>query len=86
MKSRSIEDRAREVIREQLGTDPAHITPEKSFRNDLGADSLDCVELLVAFEEEFGLSIPPEEAEPLVTVGKAIDYLKGRCNAKGGEA
>ncbi|RKY90009.1 acyl carrier protein [candidate division KSB1 bacterium] len=72
----SYEERVKEIIVEQLGVDPGEVTNEASFIDDLGADSLDTVELVMAFEEEFGIEIPDEDAEKLVTVGAAIDYLK----------
>ena len=72
----SYEDRVREIIVEQLGVDASAVTPEASFIDDLGADSLDTVELIMAFEEEFEIEIPDEEAEKLTSVGKAIEYLK----------
>ncbi|OGB98891.1 acyl carrier protein [candidate division KSB1 bacterium RBG_16_48_16] len=72
----SVEDRVKEIIVEQLGVDANEVTPEASFIDDLGADSLDTVELIMAFEEEFGLEIPDEEAEKLTTVGDALNYLK----------
>ncbi len=68
--------RVKEIIVEQLGVDPAEVTAQASFVNDLGADSLDTVELVMAFEEEFGLEIPDEEAEKIQTVGQAVDYIK----------
>jgi acyl carrier protein len=74
--SSSLEERVKEIIVEQLGVDASEVTPDASFINDLGADSLDTVELVMALEEEFDLEIPDEEAEKLDTVGKAIDYIK----------
>ena len=71
----SIEERVRNIIVEQLGVDPAQVTPEASFVEDLGADSLDTVELVMAFEEEFDLEIPDEDAEKMQTVGDAVKYL-----------
>ena len=72
----SIEEKVKEIIVEQLGVDPAQVTPEASFVNDLGADSLDTVELVMALEEEFNLEIPDEEAEKISTVGQAIEYIR----------
>jgi acyl carrier protein len=71
-----VEARVKEIIVEQLGVDPAEVTPQASFVNDLGADSLDTVELVMAFEEEFGLEIPDEEAEKIQSVSQAVDYIK----------
>jgi len=68
--------RVREIIAEQLGIDEDEIKLESSFIDDLGADSLDLVELIMALEEEFDLEIPDEEAEKIVTVGDAVEYLK----------
>lgn len=70
------ETRVKEIIVEQLGVDPSEVTPQASFINDLGADSLDTVELVMALEEEFGIEIPDEEAEKIQSVGQAIDYIK----------
>jgi len=75
-------DRVREIIVEQLGVDAGAVTPEASFIDDLGADSLDTVELIMAFEEEFGIEIPDEDAEKLTTVGKATEYLKKKLAEK----
>jgi acyl carrier protein len=78
-----LEGRVKEIIVEQLGVDPAEVVAEASFVNDLGADSLDTVELVMAFEEEFSIEIPDEEAEKIQTVGNAIDYIKTHvANAK----
>jgi acyl carrier protein len=71
-----VEARVKEIIVEQLGVDPAEVVPGASFVNDLGADSLDTVELVMALEEEFGLEIPDEDAEKIQSVGQAIDYIK----------
>ena len=70
-----IETRVKEIIVEQLGVDPAEVVPGASFINDLGADSLDTVKLVMAFEEEFGIEIPDEEAEKIQSVGQAIEYI-----------
>jgi acyl carrier protein len=71
----AIEDRVKEIIVQQLGVDANEVVPEASFIDDLGADSLDTVELVMAFEEEFGVEIPDEEAEKLASVGDALKYL-----------
>ena len=73
-----MEERVKEIIVEQLGVNAEQVTQEASFIDDLGADSLDTVELIMAFEEEFGAEIPDEEAEKLTTVGKVTDYLKSK--------
>ncbi len=72
----SVEEDVKQIISEHLGVDIGQVTPEASFVNDLGADSLDTVELVMALEEKFDLEIPDEEAEKLDTVGKAIGYIK----------
>jgi acyl carrier protein len=72
----SIEARVKEIIVNELGVEAEKVTTEASFVEDLGADSLDTVELVMAFEEEFGLDIPDEDAEQMRTVGEAVDYLK----------
>jgi acyl carrier protein len=69
-------NKVKEIIVNQLGVDVSEVTPEASFIDDLGADSLDTVELVMAFEEEFNVEIPDEDAEKLTTVGAAIDYLE----------
>ena len=71
----SIEEKVKEIICEQLDVDEKDVVPEASFVDDLGADSLDQVELIMAMEEEFDLSIPDEEAEKIVTVQDAINYI-----------
>jgi len=76
MKMADVESRVKEIIVEQLGADPAEVVPGASFVNDLGADSLDTVELVMAFEEEFGIEIPDEEAEKIQSVGMAMEYIK----------
>ena len=72
----SVAERVIEIVAEQLGVDKEKITPETSFVNDLGADSLDTVELVMAFEEEFGCEIPDDAAETILTVGDAIKFLE----------
>lgn len=72
----NIEAKVKQIIVDQLGVDAAEVTAEASFVEDLGADSLDTVELVMAFEEEFDIEIPDEEAEKLQTVGQALEYLK----------
>lgn len=73
----SVESRVRDIIVEQLGVNPEQVTPEATFVDDLGADSLDTVELVMALEEEFGLEIPDEEAEKIGSVSDAINYIDG---------
>ena len=70
------EDKVREIIVDQLGVSADQVKMEARFIDDLGADSLDTVELIMAIEEEFGVEIPDEDAEKLVTVGDAVNYLK----------
>ncbi|HEY0017514.1 MAG TPA: acyl carrier protein [Longimicrobium sp.] len=76
-----IEAKVKEIIINELGVDAEKVTPEASFVEDLGADSLDTVELVMAFEEEFGMEIPDEEAEKLRTVGDAISYIQSNAQA-----
>ncbi|HEX2093571.1 MAG TPA: acyl carrier protein [Longimicrobiaceae bacterium] len=71
-----IEQKVKDIIINELGVDADKVTPEASFVEDLGADSLDTVELVMAFEEEFGMEIPDEDAEKLQTVGDAIQYIQ----------
>ncbi len=71
-----IEQKVKDIIINELGVDAEKVTPEASFVEDLGADSLDTVELVMAFEEEFGMEIPDEDAEKLQTVGDAISYIQ----------
>jgi len=72
----TIEERVAQIVAEQMGVEKAQITRETSFVNDLGADSLDTVELVMEFEDEFDISIPDEDAERIQTVGQAIDYVE----------
>jgi len=78
MAEKSAQERVKEIIVEQLGVNPDQVTPEAKFIEDLGADSLDTVELVMAFEEEFGAEIPDEDAEKLQTVGDVIKYIEER--------
>ena len=71
----TVDERVKKIIGEQLGVEEDEVTPEASFVEDLGADSLDTVELVMALEEEFGIEIPDEDAEKILTVGKALDYI-----------
>ncbi len=76
-----IESQVKSIIVEKLGVDESDITLEASFANDLGADSLDTVELIMEFEKEFDVTIPDEDAEKISTVGEAVDYLTQRTAA-----
>ena len=78
----SLEERVHAIIVEQLGVDEKEVTESASFIDDLGADSLDTVELVMAFEEEFDIEIPDEEAEKIQTVGQAIEYIEKTASAK----
>ena len=71
-----ISAKVKEIIVDKLGVDAAEVTPEASFTKDLGADSLDTVELIMEFEKEFGITIPDEKAETIATVGDAINYIE----------
>lgn len=75
-----IKQKVTAIIVEELGVEESEVTLEASFIEDLGADSLDTVELIMKFEEEFDIDIPDEEAEKLTTVGKAVDYLNSKIN------
>jgi acyl carrier protein len=72
----SVEEKVREIIVDQLGVDEKQVTADAAFIDDLGADSLDTVELVMALEEEFGIEIPDEDAEKIQTVGDAIEYIQ----------
>ena len=76
----SVEARVKEIICEQLGVSEEEVTPEASFIDDLGADSLDTVELIMALEEEFSVEIPDEDAEKMTTVGDAIRYIEEKAH------
>ena len=76
----SVEEKVKEIIVDQLGVDEKQLNPEASFIDDLGADSLDTVELVMALEEEFDVEIPDEDAEKIGTVQNAIDYIKDHTN------
>ena len=78
MSDKSIEDKVRDIICEQLGATPEQVTSEAKFIEDLGADSLDTVELVMAFEEEFSIEVPDEEAEKLQTVGDVVRYVEDK--------
>lgn len=75
----NVEERVKQIIVEQLGVDAAEVNPAAHFVNDLGADSLDTVELVMALEEEFDTEIPDEQAEKIQTVGQAVDYIKAHA-------
>ena len=76
MAEKSIEEKVKDIIVEQLGVNPEQVTLQAKFIEDLGADSLDTVELIMEFEKEFNISIPDEQAETITTVGQAIGYLE----------
>ncbi len=73
-------EKIKNIIVEQLGIDESKVTPEASFIDDLGADSLDMVELIMAIEEEFEIEVPEEEAENIVTVSDAMNYINSKVN------
>ena len=78
MADESINEKVKSIIVDQLGVTEDQVTPEAKFIEDLGADSLDTVELVMAFEDEFGISVPDEEAENLTSVGAVYDYVKAK--------
>lgn len=78
----SIAEKVKSVIAEQLGVKPEEVTDDAKFVDDLGADSLDTVELVMALEEEYGVEIPDEDAEKLTTVGEAIKYIEDKIASK----
>jgi len=77
-----IEEKVSQIVSEQMGIDKSELTRETSFVDDLNADSLDTVELVMEFEDEFEMSIPDEEAEKIRTIGQAIDYIKEHAKQK----
>jgi acyl carrier protein len=82
MSENGLETKVRKIIADRLQVDAESVTPSASFVEDLGADSLDLVELVMAFEEEFSVEIPDQDAEGMKTVGLAIDYLKKKVDAQ----
>ncbi|MEL6633958.1 MAG: acyl carrier protein [Bacteroidota bacterium] len=78
----NIENRVKEIIIDKLGVEASEVTAEASFANDLGADSLDTVELIMEFEKEFNISIPDEAAEKIVTVGDSVKYLQDNVESE----
>lgn len=79
MSDKSIEDRVKDIIVEQLGVSADQVTTGAKFIEDLGADSLDTVELVMAFEEEFGIEVPDDEAEKLLSVGNVVTYIEANA-------
>ena len=77
-----VEAKVKDIIINELGVEPEKVTPEASFVEDLGADSLDTVELVMAFEEEFGIEIPDEDAEKITRVKEAVDYIESHAKTK----
>lgn len=78
----NIEERVKKIIVEQLAVDASEVTPDAQFVQDLGADSLDTVELVMALEEEFDIEVPDEDAEKIQTVGQAINYITNKLSKK----
>jgi acyl carrier protein len=81
----SVEQKVKEIVVQQLGVNEDEVTEESSFTEDLGADSLDQVELVMAFEEEFNIEIPDEDAEKITTVGQAVEYIESKTGGGGSE-
>jgi acyl carrier protein len=79
MADKTIEEKVKDIIVENLGVNPEQVTPTASFIDDLGADSLDTVELVMSFEEEFGVDVPDEDAEKLQTVGDVVKYIEEKA-------
>jgi acyl carrier protein len=80
MSEKTIDQKVKDIIVEQLSVNPEQVTTEAKFIEDLGADSLDVVELVMAFEEEFGVEVPDEEAEKLLTVGDVVKYIEDKLS------
>jgi acyl carrier protein len=78
--SQDVESKVKSIIVDKLGVDESEVTHEANFTNDLGADSLDTVELIMEFEKEFDISIPDEDAENIATVGNAVEYLEEKVS------
>ena len=78
----SVSEKVKSIIVEQLGVEADEVKPEASFTDDLGADSLDIVELVMAFEEEFGIEIPDEDAEKIARVKQAVEYIEAHASSK----
>jgi len=78
----AVDEKVKQIIVEQLGVDEGEVTPSASFVDDLGADSLDTVELVMAFEEEFGIEIPDEDAEKITRVKEAVEYIDSHGKSK----
>lgn len=78
--SQDVESKVKSIIVDKLGVDESEVTAEANFTNDLGADSLDTVELIMEFEKEFDISIPDEDAENIATVGNAVEYLQDKVS------
>ena len=82
MADKPIDQRVKDIVVEQLGVKPEQVTPQAKFIEDLGADSLDTVELVMAFEEEFGIEIPDEDAEKITRVKEAVEYIESHAKTK----